>query len=187
MARQSIATFVLPERIPIERVSFDLLPTYKANFSRDVHITDHPNGTANSASETLIGTILRVHLTHAGREIRQEQLSIPATLGSNMQSEATVQVAVENGDDTPLPITSIRLEMRQRKICFDAADERPLTLYYGDPALAAPQYDYARLFSLSSDVHTALLGREQINVSIATGPTRARLPIAAHICFGLFF
>ncbi len=162
--RQSIATFVLPERIPIERVSFDLVPTYKANFSRDVHITDHPNGIANSGSETLIGTILRVHLTQAGREIHQEQLSIPATLGSNMQSEATVQVAVENGDDAPLPISSIRLEMRQRKICFDAADESPLTLYYGDPALAAPQYDYARLFTLSSAVHTAMLGHERFNV-----------------------
>jgi hypothetical protein len=165
--RQSIASFALPERIPIERVSFDLAPTYKANFSRDVHITDHPDGTANSAnsaSETLVGTILRVHLTQAGREIRQEQLSIPAILGSNMQSEATVQVAVENGDDTPLPITGVRLEMRQRKICFDAPNERPLTLYYGDPALTAPQYDYARLFSLSSAVHTAQLGRERLNV-----------------------
>jgi hypothetical protein len=168
--RQSVASFVLPERIPIERVSFDLAPTYKANFSRDVHITDHPNGTANSASETLIGTILRVHLTQAGREIRQEQLSIPATLGSNMQSEATVQVAVENGDDTPLPITSIRLEMRQRKICFDASDERPLTLYYGDPALTAPQYDYARLFTLSSAVHTAQLGPEQFNAAYRDRP-----------------
>jgi Protein of unknown function (DUF3999) len=168
--RQSIATFALPERIPIERVSFDLAPTYKANFSRDVRITDHPDSTANPetsanpASETLAGTILRVHLTQAGREIRHEQLSIPATLGSNMQSEAAVLVAVENGDDTPLPITGIRLEMRQRKICFDASDERPLTLYYGDPALTAPQYDYARLFTLSSAVHTAQLGHERQNV-----------------------
>ena len=168
--RQSIATFALPERIPIERVSFDLAPTYKANFSRDVHITDHPDSTANPetsanpASETLAGTILRVHLTQAGREIRQEQLSVPATLGSNMQSAATVQVAVENGDDTPLPITAIRLEMRQRKICFDTPDERPLILYYGDPALTAPQYDYARLFTLSSAVHTAQLSRERLNV-----------------------
>jgi len=167
--RQSIATFALPERIPIERVSFDLAPTYKANFSRDVHITDHPDSTANPessanpASETLAGTILRVHLTQAGREIRQEQLSVPATLGSNMQSAATVQVAVENGDDTPLPITAIRLEMRQRKICFDALDDKPLTLYYGDPSLTAPQYDYARLFSSSGAIHTPQLGPEQLN------------------------
>jgi len=168
--RQSVATFALPERIPIERVSVDLSPTYKANFSRDIRISDRPDGSSNSVSESLAGTILRVHLTQAGREIRQEQLSVPATLGSNMQSAATVEVAVENGDDSPLPITGIRLEMRQRKICFDASNTQPLTLFYGDPALAAPQYDYARLFSPSGDVHAAQLGPEQMNPSYRDRP-----------------
>ena len=161
--RQSVATFSLPERIPIERVSFDLPPAYKANFSRDVRITDRPEGSASLGSESLAGTILRVHLTQAGREIRQEQLSVPATLGSNMQSGATVEVAVDNGDDTPLPIHAVRLEMRQRKICFDISSRQPLTLYYGDPALTTPQYDYARLFSPSDATQTAQLGAEQLN------------------------
>ncbi len=152
-----------PERIPVERVSFDLAPTYKANFSRDVRITDRPDGGSSFGSESLAGTILRVHLTQAGREIRQEQLSVPATLGSNMQSAATVEVAVDNGDDTPLPINAVRLEMRQRKICFDVSGRQPLTLYYGDPALTAPQYDYARLFSPSDAMQTAQLGAEQLN------------------------
>jgi hypothetical protein len=160
--RQSVATFVLPERIPVERVSFDLAPTYKANFSRDIRITDRPDG-SNSASESLAGTILRVHLTQAGREVRQEQLSVPAILGSNMQSAATVEVAVDNGDDTPLPIIAVRLEMRQRKICFDVSNAQPLTLFYGDPALTAAQYDYARLFSPSDAMHAAQLAPEQLN------------------------
>ena len=160
--RQSVATFSLPERIPIERVSFDLVPSYKANFSRDVRITDRPEG-ASLGSESLAGTVLRVHLTQAGREIRQEQLSVPATLGSNMQSAATVEVVVDNGDDTPLPINAVRLEMRQRKICFDISSRQPLTLYYGDSALTAPQYDYARLFSPSDATQTAQLGPEQLN------------------------
>jgi hypothetical protein len=171
--RQSVATFNLPERIPIERVSFVLAPSFKANFSRDVSITDHPTATANPADslgETLFGTILRVHLTQAGREIRQEQLSIPATIGSNMQSAATVEVAVNNGDDPPLPITAIRLEMRQRKICFDAPAAQPLTLFYGDPALTAPQYDYTRLFSPTSEFHTANLGPEGINPAYRDRP-----------------
>jgi hypothetical protein len=160
--RQSVAIFALPERIPIERVSFDLAPTYKANFSRDVRIADRPDG-ANSASESLAGTILRVHLTQAGREIRQEQLSVPAILGSNMQGAATVEVAVDNGDDAPLPITAIRLEMRQRKICFDVSSTQPLTLFYGDSALTTPQYDYARLFTPSNAMRAARLGPEQLN------------------------
>ncbi len=161
--RQSIASFDLPERIPIERASFDLAPTYKANFSRDIRITDRPAGSSDSSSESLTGNILRVHLTQAGREIRQQQLSVPAILGSNMQSAATVEVAVENGDDTPLPLTAIRLEMRQRKICFDTTRAEPLTLFYGDSALTAPQYDYNRLFSPSAEMRTVQLGPEQPN------------------------
>lgn len=171
--RRSVATFNLPERIPIERVSFALTPNFKANFSRDVSITDHPTATANPADslgETLSGTILRVHLTQAGREIRQEQLSVPATLGSNMQSAATVEVAVNNGDDTPLPITVVRLETRQRKICFDAPAAQPLTLFYGDAALTAPQYDYTRLFSPSGEFHTAKLSPEQLNPAYRERP-----------------
>ncbi|HEX4576545.1 MAG TPA: DUF3999 family protein [Edaphobacter sp.] len=168
--RQSIAIFALPERIPVERISFDLAPPYKTNFSRDIRITDRPDGGSSFGSESLAGTILRVHLTQAGREIRQEQLSVPATLGSNMQSAATVEVAVDNGDDTPLPIAAVRLEMRQRKICFDVSNLQPLTLFYGDPALTTPQYDYARLFSPSDAMHPAQLGPEQLNPTYRDRP-----------------
>jgi hypothetical protein len=168
--RQSVATFSLAERIPVERVSFDLAPTFKANFSRDVRITDRPEGGSTYGSESLAGTIMRVHLTQAGHEIRQQQLSVPATLGSNMQSAATVDVEVNNGDDTPLPIKAVRLEMRERKICFDTTTAQPLTLFYGDSALAAPQYDYARLFSAAAGMRTAQLGPEQLNPNYRDRP-----------------
>ena len=187
--RRSIATFTLAERIPVERVSFDLAPGFKGNFSRDVRITDHPDSTPEStagstpgspsgsldeASETVGGTILRVHLGagFAGpeREIRRQQLSVPAVLGSNMQSPATVQVAVENGEDAPLPIAAVRLEMRQRQLCFDARSNSPLTLFYGDPELNAPQYDYARLWRAGRSTHTAQTGPEQLNPAYRTPP-----------------
>jgi len=172
--RQTIATFMLPERVPVERVSFDLAPSFKANFSRDVRISDHPEGTPESAAETITGTILRVHLTQAGREIRQQQLSVPATLGANMQGGASVKVAIDNGDDPPLPITAVRLEMRQRKLCFSAPSAQPVTLFYGDTGLTAPQYDYARLFSATAGTRSAQLEPEQLNPTYRPRPdTRA--------------
>jgi hypothetical protein len=177
-SHQSIATFALAERIPIERLSVDISPTFKANFSRDVRINDHPTNTSDTsalAGEALAGTIFRVHLTQSGREIRQQQLSLPATLGSNMQSAATVEVAIDNGNDTPLPIAAILLEMRQRKICFDAPTANPLTLYYGDPSLTAPQYDYARLYSPSGEIHTAQLSPEQLNPAYRDRPDQRPL------------
>ena len=161
--RETVATFNLPERVPIERVSFTLAPDFKSNFSRDVRITDRPAGNPASSAETITGTILRVHLTQSGREIRQQQLSIPATLGSNLQSPATVEVAIQNGDDSPLPITAVQLEMRERKLCFDAPSAGPFTLFYGDSTLTAPRYDYARLFSPATPIHTAQLGPELPN------------------------
>jgi hypothetical protein len=168
--RQSIASFALGERIPVEQVSFALAPNFKGNFSRNVHISDRPTGTPKSAAETIDGTILRVHLTQAGREVRQQQLSVPAILGANLQGPATVEVAVDNGDDTSLPIAAIQLEMRQRKLCFSAPTAQPVTLFYGDVGLDAAQYDYARLFSAVAHANSAQLGPERLNLTYRSRP-----------------
>ncbi|WP_348268245.1 DUF3999 family protein [Edaphobacter paludis] len=172
--RQSVAAFALPERVPVERVSFVLASNFKTNFSRAVHIFDRPRGTPKSAAEIIDGTIVRVNLTQAGREIRQQQLSVPATLGANLQGPATVEVAIDNGDDAPLPVIDVRLEMRQRKLCFSAPTAQPVTLFYGDDGIATPEYDYARLFSVTAQTNRAPLGPEQLNPNYHSRPdTRA--------------
>jgi len=178
---QTIARLLVPQRVPIERISFTLATTFKSNFSRDVRILDHPDPDRPQpqtppsdlpiATESVTSTIQRVHLTQAGREIRQQQLSIPATLGANMQSAAAVEVYIENGDDAPLPITSVRLEMRERRLCFEPpADASGLTLLYGDPTLPAPQYDFARLFTPTARAASAQLGPEQLNPIYTSRP-----------------
>jgi hypothetical protein len=159
--RQTVARFALPERVPIERVHFVLSPEYKGNFSRNIVISDHATGMSASSGETLSGNIFRVRLTEAGREINQQQLNVPATLGSNLQSSAEVEVTVNNGDDQPLPVVAIELQMRQRRLCFNAASMDPLTLFYGDPALAAPEYDFARTIQFTNQSAVARLGPEQ--------------------------
>lgn len=60
--------------------------------------------------------------------------------------------------------------MRQRKVCFDVSAAQPLTLFYGDPVLTAPQYDYARLFVPSGAMHAAQLGPEQLNPTYRDRP-----------------
>jgi hypothetical protein len=162
--RQSVATFTLPTRVPVERVSFAIAADYKGNFSRDVRIFDRPQGAPAYAGEAAGGTIFRVRLTETGREIRQQQLSVPATIGSNLQGAADVEVVIDNGDDAPLPVTSVRLEMRQRKLCFDAASAPEPVLFYGDPALPAPQYDYGRVSTqMDQATHQAMLGPAELN------------------------
>lgn len=181
--RQSVASFQVPMRVPVERISFVVEPSFKGNFSREVTITARASserkteasgerladveddGQSGSRDETLAGTISRVHKNESGRELSQESLSITSAIGSNMQRPAAIEVAIDNGDDAPLPIAAVRLEMRQRRICFDtaAATVAPLMLYYGDAELEAPVYDYAKLFQPVAKPMAAELGSESLN------------------------
>jgi len=169
VGRQSLAVFELPVRVPVERVQFVLARGFEGNFGREVRVTavaENAGGDARAPlAETVTGTIVRVHATEAGREIRSEELSVPAILGANLQRAAKVEVAVENGDDQPLPIAAVRLEMRQREVCFDAAEAGAgeLALFYGNPELAGPVYDYERLFAPSAKAELAQLGPEILN------------------------
>jgi hypothetical protein len=177
MGREIKASFTVPARVPVERVSFVLADGFSGNFSRDVKVSataeapeddaagDSPDGGRAAEPEVVTGDILRVHTDEAGREIRAERLGVPAILGANLQRAAKVEVAVENGDDQPLPIAAVRLEMRQRRICFDAAAVAGagLALYYGDAELVAPVYDYERLFVAEHKPVTAELGVERLN------------------------
>jgi Protein of unknown function (DUF3999) len=175
VGRESVATFAVPARVPVERVSFVLAPGFTGNFSRAVKVSalTEPDKSDDDARaplpEVVTGGILRVRANEAGREIRTEQLGVPAILGANLQRAAKVEVAIENGDDQPLPIAAVRLEMRQRKICFEApaggvsGRDSGLALFYGDSRLDAPEYDYARLFVASRAAVAAELGAERLN------------------------
>ncbi len=125
----------LPLRVPVERVSFDLAPGYSGNFSRDVTIyassdasiagTNATGGMAEPNRKADRNHLAGAHSTQEGRMIDHQQLSVPAVLGANLQHAARVWIEIENGDDQPLPIAAVRLEMRQRKICFEAPVVRP--------------------------------------------------------------
>ncbi len=180
--RESVAEFVLPAHVPVERVSFVLSPDYTTNFSRPVRIlarADKANGGEDPASEEIRGEISRVRMAQGGDLIRESSLSVPAILGSNLQSAAKVEVAVENGDDRPLDIRAVRLEMRQRQLCFDAPAMR-LALYSGAEGVKAPLYDFSRVFRPAETAALARLGPETANPaylpSVDTKPFLERHP-----------
>jgi hypothetical protein len=176
--RETVARFVVPARVPVERVSFVLSPGFAGNFSRAVKVSAQADtadyGGRAPLPEVVTGSIQRVHATDAGREIRSEQLAVDAILGANLQRAAKVEVAIENGDDQPLPIAAVRLEMRQRKICFEALVAGGAEMFYGDSRLAAPVYDYARLFVASRAALVAELEPEELNANYIAPSAEAR-------------
>jgi len=166
--RSSIVEFTIPARVPIDRI--EIVPaTAPANFSRAVHVAATPN-VQKSATESLepprssssYGNILRVHTVQNGHHIDEESLALdpPRTYSD---SETKWTVTIDNGDDVPLKPASIRLLMLQRELCFDAAPGASWTIYYGDPALTSPRYDYAALFAPQPDAARSAAGPEQAN------------------------
>lgn len=160
LGRTTVAHFPLPKHLPIQRVLFRLPPGFTGNFLRNIRITAQPLG--SDAQETTTGTIARVHRDIAGLDLRQQQMYINATIGANLQSPAELTVTVDNGPDAPLPITTVELQVRQRKLCFHAKGDL-LTLAYGDPNLRAPQYPTTPGFSPTAHLTTARLGPEAVN------------------------
>ena len=162
--RESVATFEVPAHVPVERVAFVMVADDKTNFSRNVTVTATAKGEKDmpQTNEVVGSEISRVRMTAAGKEIREESLGVPAILGSNARTPMTVKIAVDNGDDKPLAIRAVKLEMRERKLCFDAPPN-PVTMYYGDDKLVAPVYDYSRLFQPADPSTPAQLDAEQPN------------------------
>ncbi|MGO9616467.1 MAG: DUF3999 family protein [Terracidiphilus sp.] len=173
--RNSIFEFTVPAHTPVDRILF--VPGQNPpSFSRDVEISVSPvsRPQADDSAEppqpfTTSGNILRVHTVRDGHRIDEEHLVVNAPQ-VYYDGPAKWTVTIENRDDVPVQITAVGLEMLERKLCFDATAGGVYTLYYGDTALTAPQYDYAALFVLQQNAVVAQLGAETANSSYQPRP-----------------
>lgn len=173
--RNSVIEFVVPAHTPVDRIVF--VPGQNpASFSRDVEISATPvaRPPANDAAEppqtfTAAGNILRVHAIQEGHRIDEEHLSVEAPQ-VDFDGSAQWTVTIENHDDPPIQMNSVRLEMLARRLCFDATAGSAYALYYGDSSLGAPIYDYASLFVLQQNPLAAQLGPESGNPAYQPRP-----------------
>jgi hypothetical protein len=166
--------FRVPSNVPVERVEF-VVGAEPGNFSRDVTVTVAPAAKPTTDAEPLApvessGNLLRLHATRDGHRIDEEDLAVDAPWVEFGASGSLWTVSVDNGDDAPLAITDVRLEMAERKLCFDAAAGAAYTLYFGDAALVAPRYDYARMFVPEADAAQATLGPQKENPEYEARP-----------------
>jgi hypothetical protein len=168
--RDSIITFAIPPNVPVDRIAFNI-GAQPVNFGRQVSVTIQPasasaENTPPTAPIISSGDLLRVHTKRNGHKIDEEHLAIPASASASSFTSrhgTTWTITVHNQDDPPLDIRSASLQMIARSLCFDATPHATYTLYYGDPALAPPHYDYATLFALNKNAARATLGPGELN------------------------
>lgn len=166
--RHSVLDVAVPPHMPVDRIVFVPGPGAPAAFSRDVTVTESlvdptpPPEDEQPLTMHVSGNLQRVHRQEEGRRVDVETLML-ATDGTPAGAATKWHIEVENGDDVPLPIEQVLLQMRQRDVCFDNTGGSPYTLYYGDERRAAPSYDYNRLFSPEPHPARASLGSEQEN------------------------
>jgi hypothetical protein len=179
-AHASVLEFTVPALVPVDRLAFTVGPEPR-NFSRNVTITVtavEPPPVTDSVEPprpmTLTGNILRIHTVQNGHRIDEEDLDID-TPGTILDKPAKWTVTIDNGDDTPLAVQSVHLEMLQRTLCFEAAGSGQYTLFYGDPALTAARYDYSTLFTQQTDAAPATAGPEQRNPEYQLRPDQRPL------------
>lgn len=168
LGHRSSATVVVPAHVPVERAQFVLKPDFHADFLRDVTVTATPMDSglaALGAAEGVSGHIFRVARSTfpSMPSIDSRVLSISTVIGSNLRAPAKVTASVDNGNNQPLPIDRVNLQMRERKLCFEAQRGTSYILFSGNEDLSAPSYTYARRFVAASAPIAATLGPLQRN------------------------
>jgi hypothetical protein len=174
--------FIVPAHVPVDRIVFKPRG-WPPQFSRDITISVDPITAAWSTftpqpalALKSYGNLLRVHSYQGGHRIDEERLVFDAPWVDPSTPTRWV-VSIKNGDENPLSLDSVRLEMLERKLCFDAQPDARYALYYGDPALPAPRYDYAKQFKPHAAATRLTAGPEQPNPIYKPRPAASPNPV----------
>jgi hypothetical protein len=136
-----------PLHVPVDRVRFEV-DSKQVNFRRSVMLSD-----AN-ALDYGSGEITRVRMNRAGTAVVSEEMDVPLRSRGSSQ----LKITVDNGDNPPLTILGVQLLSVERRVYFDPQGNSSLRLYYGDPKLGSPVYDYPRFFKADAAAAQAELG-----------------------------
>jgi hypothetical protein len=173
---KTILHFQVPAHVPVERIVFVPQPEPK-NFSRSATVsvraiaqTPQRTDEAMPSPVETSGTLLRLHAVQEGHRIDEERLAVDAPIMDFGGAASRWTVTIDNGDDVPLTLETVRLEMAERQLCFDAVPGAAYALFYGDATLSAPRYDYATLFAPDPNGIVATMGPERANPEYEARP-----------------
>ena len=147
MLRTTVINCEWPLKVPLDRVRFEV-DTRQINFRRAVTLTESAGRYESS------GEITRVRLNRAGTTVVSEEMDVRVA----GQSSGRITITVDNGDNPPLAIAAVQLLSVERRVYFDPQGKSQLRVYYGDPKLEAPVYDFAHFFHADPAAVRAELG-----------------------------
>jgi hypothetical protein len=162
---ETIYEFAVPANAPLDRLSF-ASDDPKAVFSR---IADLERTKARAAADE--GTrpaeppvqtegITLAHSPPGEEKVVSSGSAVDLGLGA-VPYASTVRLTIQNGDDAPLALHAITLQMRERQLCFLSRPNTSYTLRYGDPSLGPPQYDLTPLEAAAINASLSTLGAER--------------------------
>jgi hypothetical protein len=149
----------LAEKVPLDRIVFELDP-HAVNFRRPVSVQDDHEVQVGS------GEISRIRTRRGGTDIVAEEVAV----GIGGVCCPHITVVIENGDDAPLGIRALEPQAFQRRIYFEPGGRSALRLYFGDPRLDAPVYDYSKMFHEAGDAAAAIFGQTIPNPAFTPRP-----------------
>jgi Protein of unknown function (DUF3999) len=159
IARTTVMVCNAPMHVPVDRVRFEV-DSKQVNFRRSVILS----GTGNLGYGS--GEITRVRMNRAGTEVVSEEMDVPL----RGRSSGQLKITVDNGDNPSLAISGAQLLSVERRVYFDPQGKSLLRLYYGDPRLESPVYDYARFFKADAAAAQAELGAGAHNPAYSGRP-----------------
>jgi hypothetical protein len=183
---ESVYAFALPANAPVERLIF-ASDDPNAVFSRTADLErwkgEAPANEEARRREAPVQSegITLAHAPPAKGQAASDStvdpgvvsgLALGVTLGLGSAPYAsTVLLTIQNGDDAPLALHGVTLEMRERQICFLRKANTSYTLRYGDPSLGPPQYDLSPIEAAAMNASLSMLGEER---ALAPEPARLR-------------
>lgn len=166
---ETIYEFAVPANLPLDGLSF-ASDDPKAVFSRTADVERFRSSqTAQAAAEETArrempmqseGIVLMRAPDASRHPAANGEGTIHLALGAAPYA-STVRLTIQNGDDVPLALHAVALQMRERRVCFLRKPNTSYTLRYGDPLLGAPQYDLSPIEAAAANTSVSTLGGEQ--------------------------
>ena len=159
LKRSTVTDCEIPARVPFDRIEFQIAPQ-QVNFRRMVSV-EIANG-----QQVAAGEITRVRITRGGTSVTSEEL----TVNISGRPDGHFRVTVDNADNPPLNIAAVQPLFIERRVYFDPNGKTSCKLYYGDPKLSAPVYDYTKFFRADPAAAEAALGPGMHNAAYIGRP-----------------